>query len=124
MKKFLTDKRFIIIIAVLVLVLLLMNFNQRMVLLSKLRSQEKQLEQEKAELVGTQYALQTQIAYANSDEAVEEWAREEGGMIQDGDVPIVLVAPDGYVQPTSTPLPMIEDEVEPWEIWWELFFGD
>ena len=40
-KKILTDKRFYVIIAVLAMVLLLMNFNQRMVLLSKLRGQEK-----------------------------------------------------------------------------------
>ena len=124
-KKILTDKRFYVIIAVLVLVLLLMNFNQRMVLLSKLRGQEKVLVEEYANLQATQSALETQIAYANSDAAVEEWAREEGHMVQSGDVPIVLLPGSGVsLQPTSVPTPEVVDPVEQWEIWWELFFGD
>ena len=124
-KKILTDKRFYVIIAVLALVLLLMNFNQRMVLLTKLRGQEKILVEEYANLQGTQSALETQIAYANSDEAVEKWAREEGGMAQSGDVPIVLLpGSDESIQPTPTQAPQVVDRVEQWEIWWELFFGD
>jgi cell division protein FtsB len=124
-KKILTDKRFYVIIAVLVLVLLLMNFNQRMVLLSKLRGQEKVLVEEYANLQATQSALETQIAYANSDAAVEEWAREEGHMVQSGDVPIVLLPGSSVsLQPTSVPTPEVVDRVEQWEIWWELFFGD
>ncbi len=124
-KKILTDKRFYVIIAVLVLVVLLMNFNQRMVLLSKLRGQEKVLVEKYANLQATQSALETQIAYANSDAAVEEWAREEGSMVQSGDVPIILL-PDTSesLQPTAIPTPEVVDRVEQWEIWWELFFGD
>ena len=107
-KKILTDKRFYVIIAVLVLVLLLMNFNQRMVLLSKLRGQEKVLVEEYANLQATQSALETQIAYANSDAAVEEWAREEGHMVQSGDVPIVLLPGSSVsLQPTSVPTPEV-----------------
>lgn len=124
-KKILTDKRFYVIIAVLALVLLLMNFNQRMVLLSKLRGQEKVLVEEYASLQATQSALETQVAYANSDEAVEQWAREEGHMAQSGDVPIVLLpGSDESFQPTPTPTPEVVDRVEQWEIWRELFFGN
>lgn len=124
-KKILTDKRFYVIIAVLVLVVLLMNFNQRMVLLSKLRGQEKVLVEKYANLQATQSALETQIAYANSDAAVEEWAREEGSMVKSGDVPIVLLPGSSEsLQPTATPTPEVVDRVEQWEIWWELFFGD
>lgn len=124
-KKILTDKRFYVIIAVLVLVMLLMNFNQRMVLLTKLRGQEKVLIEEYANLQATQSALETQIAYANSDAAVEEWAREEGSMVQSGDVPIVLLPGSSEsLQPTPIPAPEVVDRVERWEIWWELFFGD
>jgi cell division protein FtsB len=124
-KKILTDKRFYVIIAVLVLVVLLMNFNQRMVLLSKLRGQEKVLVEEYANLQATQSALETQIAYAHSDAAVEEWAREEGSMVQSGDVPIVLLPGSSEsLQPTTIPTPEVIDRVEQWEIWWELFFGD
>lgn len=124
MKKILTDKRLIVVVVILVLVALLLNFNQRMVLLLKLRSQVKTLTEEYAQLEATHASLQTQIAYANSDKAVEEWAREQAGMIQEGDIPIVIMSPSTPV-PTeqAEPEPTV-DEVENWEIWQELFFGD
>lgn len=124
MKKILKDKRVIVVAVVVILVLLLMDFNQRMVLLTKMRGQEEQLEQEYAQLQSTRDALETQIAFANSDLAVEKWAREEGGMVQEGDIPIILLPPSDPV-PTKTPeQATIVDEVDKWQIWRELFFGD
>ena len=124
MKKILKDKRVIVILLVIVLVLLLMDFNQRMVLLSRLRRQEKELTQEYADLVATRDALKTELAYADSDEAVEKWAREEAGMIQPGDIPIVLLPPSTPMVTQPTPKEETVDEVQTWEIWQELFFGD
>jgi len=124
MKKILTDKRLIVVVVILILVLLLLNFNQRMVLLSKLRNQVKTLTEEYDHLEATHASLQTQIAYANSDKAVEEWAREQGGMIQDGDVPIVIMSPSTPVPTERVETEPTVDEVENWEIWRELFFGD
>lgn len=124
MKKILTDRRVIVIAAIAILVLLFMNFNQRMILLSRLRSQEKTLTMEYADLVGTKSALETQVAGADSDEAVEKWAREEAGMIQDGDVPIVLLSPAESLIATPSQSTTVDDKVEYWEIWRELFFGD
>ena len=124
MKKILTDKRIIVVVIVGILVVLLMNFNQRMVLLSKLRGQEKTLTIEYANLEATRIALETQVANAGSDESVEKWAREEAGMIQDGDIPIVLLPPSESIAPTPTQPATIIDEVQRWEIWQELFFGD
>ena len=124
MKKILTDKRVIVVVVILVLVLLLLNFNQRMVLLSKMRSQVKVLTEEYAELEATHASLQTQIAYADSDEAVEEWAREEAGMVQEGDVPIVIMPPANPVPTEQVETETPVDKVQKWEIWQELFFGD
>jgi cell division protein FtsB len=124
MKKILTDKRVIVIVVVIILILLLMDFNQRMVLLLKLRGQEHQLSTEYADLEATRIALQTEIAYANSDEAVEKWAREEAGMVQEGDIPIVLLPPAGITPTRAIPQPTPANRVENWEIWQELFFGD
>ena len=124
MKKILKDKRFIVIVIAIVLVFILMNFNQRMVLMTRLRQQEKVLVQEYADLETTREVLQTQIAYADSDEAVEKWAREEGGMIQEGDIPIVLLPQSApAATPTKGPEVVIV-KVSRWEIWQELFFGD
>lgn len=79
---------------------------------------------EVAELRITEQALETQIAYANSDAAVEKWAREEAFMARPGDEPIIML-PD----PTYTPQPTIVPEPTPvvvsnWEVWGLLFFGD
>ena len=124
MKKILKDKRIIVVALVIILVFLLMDFNQRMVLLTKMRGQREELDQEYSQLQSTRAALETQIAVANSDLAVEKWAREEGGMVQEGDIPIVLLPPSNPV-PTKTPQPStVVDEVQKWEIWQEIFFGD
>mgnify|MGYP001086320642 CR=1 FL=1 len=124
MKKILKDKRVIVVALVVILVLLLMDFNQRMVLLTRMRSQEEVLEQEYSQLQSTRDALETQIAFANSDLAVEKWAREEGGMVQEGDIPIILLPPSDPVPTKAPEQTTIVDEVEKWQIWQELFFGD
>ena len=124
MKKILKDKRIIVVAFIIIFVILFLDFNQRMILLSKLRGQEKQLTQEYGQLVATANTLKTEIANADSDKAVEKWAREEAGMIQEGDIPIVLLPPSATAIPTPTNPSVIVDEVEPWEIWQELFFGD
>jgi len=103
---------------------LLMDFNQRMVLLTKMRGQEQQLLEKYSQLESTRSALEAELDFANSDEAVEKWAREEGRMIQEGDIPIVLM-PLSAPAPTSIPTPStIIDEISRWEIWRELFFGN
>ena len=124
MKKILTDKRVIVVAVVAILVLLFMNFNQRMILLSRLRSQEKTLTVEFADLEATKFILETKVAGADSDEAVDEWAREEAGMVQDGDVPIVILPPSTPLLPTPNSSITTTDQVEYWEIWRELFFGN
>lgn len=123
MKKILTDKRIIVAALAIILVMLLVDFNQRMVLLSKLRGQEKVLTERYAQLESTLTALESELAYAQSDQSVEKWAREEAGMIQEGDIPIVLLPPSTLVRTTPPPEPEVENEVQPWEIWQELFFG-
>ncbi len=124
MKKILKDKRVIVVVLVIILVFLLINFNQRMVLLSRLRKQEKQLEQEYSQLEATRTALKAALTFAESNQAVEEWAREEGSMVQEGDIPIVLLSPSDLVVTESARQEVIIDEVSNWEVWQELFFGD
>jgi len=124
MKKILKDKRFIVVALVIILVLLLMDFNQRMVLLTKMRGQQEDLEQEYSYLESTRDALETQIAYSDSDLAVEKWAREEGGMVQEGDIPIILLPPSDPVPTKASEQTTVIDEVEKRQIWQELFFGD
>ena len=124
MKKILKDKRVIVVVLAIVLVFLLVDFNQRMVLLTRLRRQEKVLTERYAQLESTRLALETELIYAQSDEAVERWAREDAMMIQEGDIPIVLLPPAETRPTPSPPQPTIIEQISRWEVWRELFFGD
>lgn len=123
-KKILKDKRIILVVLTIILVLLLVDFNQRMVLLTRLRRQERQLTERYAQLESTRLALETELIYAQSDEAVERWAREDAMMIQEGDIPIVLLPPSETRPTLSPPEPLVIEQISKWEVWRELFFGD
>lgn len=123
-KKILKDKRVIVTVLAIVLVLLLVDFNQRMSLLTRLRGQEKMLTERYAQLESTRMALENELVYIQSDEAVERWAREEAMMIQEGDVPIILLPPADPVPTQAPSQPVIIEEIKKWQIWQELFFGE
>ena len=109
-------------IGLLVLVVLIMDFNNRMAQLTRLRAQAEVVEARATEKMGTRVALETEIAYASSDEAVEEWARVQGHMIKPGDHPVVPLAVTQEA-PLAEPTPMPSPEpVQNWEIWLAVFF--
>ena len=123
-KKILKDKRVILVVIAVVLVLLLADFNQRMTLLTRLRRQEKDLTERYAQLESTRMALETELIYTQSDEAVERWAREDAMMIQPGDIPIILLPPADPIPMQRTSEPVIIEEINKWEIWQALFLGE
>ncbi len=125
MKKIRIDpKRWIVIGALVLGFLLLMGLFDRLTELSSLDRLESTIQSEVNQYTATVKALYTQIAFATSEMAVEEWAREEGHMAKPGDVLIVPVAPGG-VTPQSVILPTPTPRaVANWEVWWALFFGE
>lgn len=104
--------------------LLMMDLNTRLQELSRVSAQRDLVKTQVAAQVATQQYLKTRIAYVDSDEYVEEWARQEAHMARPGDHVIVPLPPEN-VQPTTMPpvSPTIEP-AKPWEVWWALFFGD
>jgi cell division protein FtsB len=116
-------KRIIGVVAVVLLVVLMMNLNGRLGEYFRLSSERDKLQSEVDRLGLTQEALETQVAYATSDQAVDEWARNQAHMIKDGDQLVIPVTPAGQtLQPRLTPTPTPQ-AVENWEVWWTLFFG-
>jgi cell division protein FtsB len=117
-------KRILIVAGLALLVFLLMDFNNRMASLTRLSAQNE-IEAEKLHhLEATKQYLETQVAYAGSNKAVEAWAREEGRYVLDGDVPIFLLTPVGYTpQPELQVTPTVSayDNLEAWKEW---FFSD
>lgn len=110
-------------IGILLLVFIVLEFNRRLEELNMLNQQSELVEAQATQAVQTQLALQTRVAYAGSNAAVEEWARTDGHYIQDGDLPVVpLGQPGSAPVEASTPTP-IPTQPANWEVWWGLFFG-
>ncbi len=108
--------------AVVLLVLLMMNLNSRLSEYFHLSSERDKLSTEVGYYSITKVALDTLAAYATSDQAVEEWARDEARMARPGDQVIVPLTPAGQtLEPVIqvTPTPTV---IENWEVWWALFF--
>jgi cell division protein FtsB len=108
--------------AVVLLVLLMMNLNSRLNEYFHLSSERDRLSTEVGYYSITKVALDTQVAYATSDQAVEDWARDEARMAHPGDQVIVPLTPANQtivpeIQVTPTPT-----TIENWEVWWALFF--
>jgi cell division protein FtsB len=117
-------RRAVLIGAIILLVALMMDFNNRLSELLHLNEQKDKVIVKVTSLAITARALDTQIAYATSEAAVGEWARQEGHMAKPGDIPIVPLAPAGYTpQPTPTQM-MVATQVSNWEVWWAVIFGE
>src|SRR5258706_16486050 len=112
------------IIGIIVLAFIVLDFNRRLEELNLLNKQNEFVQSQATQSIQTQSALQTQVPYAGSTNAVEEWARTDGHYIQDGDLPMV---PNG--QPGSAPIEINTPLPAPtpmanWQVWWDLFFGE
>ncbi len=116
-------RRVLAMIGILVLVLIVLEFNRRLDELNMLNGQNQAIQTQATQAVQTQSALQTQVGYAGSDAAVEQWARTDGHYIKDGDLPVVPVGEAGATPvEANTPTP-VPTQPANWEVWWNLFFG-
>ena len=117
-------RRVTVIIGMIMLVFIVLEFNRRLEELTLLNKQNEFVQTQATQSMQTQTALQTQVAYAGSTNAVEEWARTDGHYVQDGDLPVVPIgqpgaAPIEMSAPVPSPTPMAN-----WQVWWDLFFGE
>lgn len=106
------------------LFLAVMNFNTRLEEYQRLKRRAREVSAQATQISATQIALQTKMAYAASDQAVQDWAYGEGHLYLPGDHIVVPVEAPGsppslQTPPVPTPTPM-----QNWEIWRELFFGE
>src|SRR5512142_1127009 len=101
-------RRVAVFAGILVLVLMVIDFNARLEELNLLKKHAGAISTQATAAVQTQAALQTQVAYAGSDQAVEDWARSEGHLVQPQDQAVIPVGQPGtapIVVPTPTPVP-------------------
>jgi cell division protein FtsB len=124
MKSFLEARKKIFgVAAIFVLIMVMMNLNSRLSEYFHLDRERDKLSTQVGYLELTRVAVDTLVAYATSDQAVEDWARNEAHMARPGDMVVIQITPAN-----QTPVPQVEVTttprvVENWEVWWALFFG-
>jgi cell division protein FtsB len=117
-------KQWIIIALIAILFFMVLGLNSRISEYFRLTGQRDEMQQRIENLESTRVALETEIAYANSNKAVEEWGRTFERLVQPGDQVIIPLPPQDFTPEThylSTPTPQIDQK---WQIWWELLFGE
>jgi cell division protein FtsB len=129
LKKFFSNiwqnkRQFLLGLAVIFLLLLLLDLNNRVGELYTLTRQRDQMRTSVVILQSTERELRKQIAYATSESAVEEWARQDNNYSQPGDKVIIPLAQPGFTPvPTIRPTPTTV-VLENWEVWSLLFLGE
>lgn len=115
-------KKIIGIAAIALLMLLMMNLNSRLNEYFRLSSERDVKRTEVAHDRMTRVVMDTLVAYATSEQAVEDWARKDAHMIRPGDKFVVPVTPVGQTPPPRVQITPTVRTVENWEVWWALFF--
>lgn len=116
-------QRIAIYLGIAILLFLIIDFNTRVESLARLQNELATVQARGTNVVVTQYALQTQIAYATSDAAAQEYARSQAKLAQPGDQIVVpLPAPGSTPSPSPTPTPSNND-ISNWKVWMEYLFG-
>lgn len=115
-------KRIAIFAGIFILFLMVIEFNSRLNTLILLNERRDEVRIAATQAQQTVIAQETQVAYAESDEAVEEWARTEGHYGKEGEQAVIPVGEPGsapIIESTPTPVPT---PMQNWEVWWDLFF--
>jgi cell division protein FtsB len=105
-------------------------FFQQLALAEELRDEARQLEQAVATQRAHQGHLTATLTYVQTDQYVEEWAREEAKMVKPGEVLVLPIAssagaarqPTPTAQPADAAPPVPEDQPF-WLVWWHAFTG-
>jgi hypothetical protein len=117
-------KKIIGIAAIALLMLFMMNLNSRLSEYFRMTGERDELATQVNNDYATVVALETRVAYATSDQAVDDWARNDAHMARPGDQFVVPVTPVGQQPEPEIIITPTLRSVENWEVWWALFFGD
>ena len=112
----------LIVLGIIFLAIMIMDFNGRMAEFRRLSAESEIVEQRLIGEAQTQTYLETQMAYATSDEAVRQHAYENH-MVGPDDQPVVPLQVSEFT-PAPTPLAtVVTTEMSNLEKWWQLFTG-
>ncbi len=111
----------IMVVGLLVLVLLIRDFNSRMADLRRLTREHEQVSAQATSAIATRSVLETEEAFAQSDQAVEEWAYSEGGMARPGDHMVYPLEATGQATQAAPVVVATPQEINNWQLWLALF---
>ncbi len=105
-------------------------FFQQLALAEELRGETRQLEQALATQHARQDYLTATLTYVQTDEYVEEWAREQARMVKPGEVLVIPLVEGEGAEPALTPtaqpeapFPPVTDDRPFWVVWWQTLTG-
>jgi cell division protein FtsB len=114
--------RILIAAGIIVFLLVFGELWRRISQAADLRNLEHKVGAQVTELAVESNRMATLIAGAQSDQAVEEWARSHGKMVLPGEVLVQPIAPTA-----STPAPEATSSTASsppnWMVWWEWLWG-
>jgi len=112
----------LIVLGIAFLALMIMDFNGRMAEYRRLSAESEVVEQRLIGEAQTRTFLETQMAYATSDDAVRQYAYENH-LVGPDDLPVVPMQMSEYT-PVPTPQPtVVETEISNLQKWWLLLTG-
>lgn len=95
--------------------------------MSKHRLDERltSLQSEVSSLEARSKDLEREVAWLQTDEALEALAREQLGWVKPGETGVVVMSPTPEAISSSVPSTKVRVSREPnWERWWHLFVGE
>ena len=111
-----------IVLGIVFLAFMIMDFNGRMAEYRRLSAESEVVEQRLIGEAQTRTSLETQMAFATSDEAVRQFAYENH-MVGPDDQPVVPLQSAKFT-PAPTPLPtVVATEMSNLQKWWLLLTG-
>lgn len=117
-------KQIVVVFIIVIFFFILLGLNSRLSDLFRLSSYRNSMQTKVVSLRGTDIALKTQIAFATSDLAVEEWARDQAHLVLPGDQVIVPLPQDSITTQNTASLTPTPIPIDNWQVWWDLFFSN
>jgi cell division protein FtsB len=103
---------------------LVVDFGRQVVSSRHRREELQQIEQSIQAAQQKTEQLKDRLLYAQSPQAAEEWAREQG-WAKKGEVPVVIIAPASSETPAAGAVPQANPVTSnPRQAWWDLFFAE
>jgi cell division protein FtsB len=114
----------LMILVGIVVVYLVMDFGRQVMASHRQRADLKGLQARLDAIFGEQRELENKVRYAYSEQAVDDWAREQG-MVKENEVAVTILADDQAPEPPVRETPRTAPASIPARrVWWDLFFAE